>query len=356
MKSTKFILSSLLMAALVFFYACGGGTEAPATDENADAATETAASSEAAMLLDYYTEVGNPITAAKEEGGFPQFMTAQEVNDELGGYIAILDLRGGMDFANGAIDGAINVKPEDLAMFMEEDFNPEAYDKIVLVCYSGQIASYYAGLLSLMGVENVYVMKWGMSSWNKKFSYKWEDAMGDNETVTLETTDNPMAAAGEMPSSLATGKTTGEEIAEAQAAKLMQEGFKPARVKMEEINLGDYYIVSIVKKADYDMGHLPGAIWYNPDETMGKDMKLNTLPTDKPILVYCYSGANAAYTVAYLRMLGYDAQSLLYGANHFMHSKLVEGGNGAFKADFVNDFEYIETEFQGDASAGGGGC
>ena len=356
MKSTKFLLSALLMAAMVFFYACGGSTETPGTEEGDQAQTEQTTVSEASLLLDHFEANNNPITAPADKGGFPQFISATELNDELGGYTAILDLRSAFDFAGGHIDGAINVKPEDFVRFMEEDFNPDGWDKVVLVCYSGQMASYMAGLLDLMGVPNVYVLKWGMSSWNKKFSHKWEDAQGDNADIQLETTDNPMGAAGELPTTLATGKETGEEIATAQATKLIEAGFKPARVKMEEINLGDYYIVSIVKKEDYDLGHLPGAVWYNPDETMGKDMKLNTLPTDKPILVYCYSGQNAAFTVAYLRMLGYDAYSLLYGANHFMHSKLVEGGNGAFKPEYVNDFEFIETEFQGDAGAGGGGC
>lgn len=34
------------------------------------------------------------------------------------------------------------------------------------------------------------------------------------------------------------------------------------------------------------------------------------LPTDKPVVVYCYSGQTAGQTVAALRLLGVDAVSL----------------------------------------------
>lgn len=91
------------------------------------------------------------MTATVEEGGFPKLITAQEVYNELGGYIAVIDLRGGQDFADGHIEGAINAKVKNMAAFFSEDFDPEAYDKVILVCYTGQTSSYVAGILTLMG-------------------------------------------------------------------------------------------------------------------------------------------------------------------------------------------------------------
>lgn len=351
MKSTKIIFNVILMASLLFIYSCGGNTE-PAADTTAKAEV-----SEAGLLLDHFEANKNPMTLSAEEGGFPKFISAQEVNDNLGGYIAILDLRGGQDFADGHIEGAINVKTTNMATFMAEDFNPEAYDKVVIVCYSGQTSSYVTAILNLQGFSNVYSMKWGMAAWNKKFAYKWQDNLGDKDAAMFETTENPIGAAGELPK-LATGKTTGEEIAAASAAKLFEADFNSARVKWEDVSgdLSKYYIMSIQSKEHYDANHLKGAVWYDAKTSFGKDMKLNTLPTDKPIIVYCYSGMNAAFTVAYLRMLGYDAYILLYGANGLMYSQIKDIEEKAFNAKVVNNFPFQTSEFQGESGKGGGGC
>ncbi len=40
------------------------------------------------------------------------------------------------------------------------------------------------------------------------------------------------------------------------------------------------------------------------------------IPTDKPIVVHCYSGQTASQTVAILRLLGYEAYNLSGGMNN----------------------------------------
>ncbi len=42
---------------------------------------------------------------------------------------------------------------------------------------------------------------------------------------------------------------------------------------------------------------------------------LQYLPTDKKIVIYCWTGQTSAQVAAYLRMLGYDAVSMYYGMN-----------------------------------------
>ena len=49
---------------------------------------------------------------------------------------------------------------------------------------------------------------------------------------------------------------------------------------------------------------------------------LNLLPTDKTIVVYCYTGQTSNQVMTYLRMLGYDAASLSYGVNGFAYHAL----------------------------------
>ena len=63
------------------------------------------------------------------------------------------------------------------------------------------------------------------------------------------------------------------------------------------------------------------------------------LPTDKPLLVYCNSGLHSSFVVAFLRLLGYDAYSLKYGANGFMHDIMLKMlPEVAFTKQNVNDF------------------
>jgi rhodanese-related sulfurtransferase len=68
------------------------------------------------------------------------------------------------------------------------------------------------------------------------------------------------------------------------------------------------YILSVRQEKDYNAGHIAGAElipW-----GAGMEKQFGSLPADKKIVVYCYSGQTAGQTVAGLRMLGYDAVSL----------------------------------------------
>ena len=55
---------------------------------------------------------------------------------------------------------------------------------------------------------------------------------------------------------------------------------------------------------------------------MALDADLKTLPTNKQVVVYCWTGQTSANLAAYLRVIGYDAKSLTYGANGMIYDKL----------------------------------
>ena len=84
----------------------------------------------------------------------------------------------------------------------------------------------------------------------------------------------------------------------------------------ENLNDGDDsndpYIISVRSKEDYDKGHIPGAVWMDA-KTMFSADNLATLPTDKQIVVYCYTGQTASQVASALNMQGYDAANLLFG-------------------------------------------
>jgi rhodanese-related sulfurtransferase len=89
-----------------------------------------------------------------------------------------------------------------------------------------------------------------------------------------------------------------------------------ADVVYENLNDGDDsnnpYIISVRSKEDYDKGHIPTAVWMDA-KTMFTADNLATLPTDKQIVVYCYTGQTASQVVSSLNMLGFDAYNMTFG-------------------------------------------
>jgi sulfur-carrier protein adenylyltransferase/sulfurtransferase len=84
----------------------------------------------------------------------------------------------------------------------------------------------------------------------------------------------------------------------------------------ENLNDGDAsndpFIVSVRSQEHYDLGHVPGAINI-PWNQIAKAESLAKLPTDQPIVVYCYTGHTGQVAATVLNILGYDVQNLKYG-------------------------------------------
>ena len=256
----------------------------------------------------------------------------------------IIDIRSASWFEYGHIKNATNVKPVDLLYHFENSIVPSEYDKIILVCYSGQSAAYFTSLLRIAGYDNVYSMNWGMSSWRVDFAENsWLKNTSDNFLSKLETSDNEKNTKGETPS-ISTGKTEGEAILRAQLEKAFATPYKESIVKSSAVfeQPNDFYIIDYNGTDRYAKGHIPQAVQYDPNGSLSSKTDLLTIPTDKRVLVYGPTGQETAYVVAYLNVLGYDTGNLAYGANSFMHKTLKENDWEAFTKKEVNMFPVIE--------------
>ena len=226
----------------------------------------------------------------------------------------VIDIRDTTAFKTGHINGAKNVKLAEIVTHIKTI--PATYTSVVIACYSGQTASFATSMLRLMGYSKVSTLKWGMASWDTAFAKTtWTVKTSNSYSSQFVTTASSKNAKGNLPT-LNTGKTTGPEILEARVNELLTAGFTPSTVTNASVfaNLSGYYIVNYWPVAEYNLGHIPGAIQYaKPD--MRDSLFLRTLPTNKPIAIYCYTGQTSAYLIAYLKILGYDAKSLLYGTN-----------------------------------------
>ncbi|MCF8239964.1 MAG: hypothetical protein K9J16_01155 [Melioribacteraceae bacterium] len=295
---------------------------------------------EAQVLLDYLeADMGDFINTAA-----PAMIAASDVYTNLGANQYVIDIRSAADYAAGHIEGAVNVTLTGLVDHVDGVSKTGAYDKIVIACYSGQTAGFATAVLRFLGYNNVYDLKWGMSSWHDNCAPKWLSNIGNNYTdfVTTATAKN---AAGELPA-LSTGKTTGAEILNARIDALMSTAnpFGDAAISYSAVtaDLDSYYIVNYWSADQYNLGHLSGAVQYTPKADLKSSTFINTLPTDKTIVVYCYTGQTSAHVTAFLRLLGYDAKSLLYGVNTMNYDWMVGHSMTHFDESYVMNYPLVD--------------
>ena len=256
----------------------------------------------------------------------------------------VIDIRSESWFEYGHIKGAVNLEAENLLDYFEGKINPHDFEKIILVCYSGQSASYFSGLLRIAGYDNVYSMNWGMSSWREDFAENaWLKNISNSYDSKISTAEYAKPEAGNHPN-LNTGKTEAQDILKARLTELFKLPYKDYIIKPEEVfeNSNDYFIVNFTKKENFDSGHIAGAIDYIPGSSLSSTLDLYTLPIDKKIVVYDETGLKTAYVVAYLNVLGYNVGNLAYGANGFMNDKLKRQNMEAFTKKEINMYPVIE--------------
>ena len=277
---------------------------------------------EAEILLHYLEENGNIVNAQ----AIPYFINAEDVyNNMNGSNYHVVDVRSPREFHRGHIENAVNVQPENILDYFENRIEPNSFEKIVIVCNNSQLSGYVAAILRMLGYDNISNMRFGLSAWHDDIARRaWYANISDDLLGRLETTPHPKNEPGQLPV-LNTGKTDGYEILRERAQKVLEIRWEDVSIDYLDIleEVEDYYIINYWPQALYDQGHLPGAIQYNPKKAFHSDEDILTLPTDQPIVVYCFTGQNAAYANAFLALLGYDFRSLDYGANSFIHQTMI---------------------------------
>lgn len=313
MRRIYFLLLSVISVTLL---SCSGGHKKPA---EAVQAKPVEINSEAKMLIDYLAQNGDYVNSRE----FPSMISPEAVNKALSGKTLVIDMRKPEVYAKGHIKGAVNVEMPDLPGYFSGKIKPFEYDKIVLACYSGQSSGYATSLLRLMGYGNVFSMRFGMSGWSPKMDNRWKTGISSAYESKLDTANYQKAVAGDFPQ-MNTSKTTGPEIFDARVIPLFSE-YESATITADSVfaHPEKYYIINYERKDKYDSGHIPGAIRYKPGGTLGIISEMQTIPANKEVVVYCGTGHNSAFVTAYLRLFGYNAKTLRFGNNGFMHDKMV---------------------------------
>lgn len=344
----KILISLSLLSAFLLVAGCSGNK----TEKKAPVAAATKAAAKPDPVIGESTKL---LLKELEDGGdyvnsqqYPSLIKASLVNEAAEGKNLVIDLRNGVDFSSGHIRGAVNKKFGDLPGYFETGIKPFEYEKIILVCGAGQISSYAASLLRMKGYGNVFAIRWGMSAWNRGSADKnWLANLSGKYESSLDTVTHNKPDALRMPE-LVTGSATGKEISDSRFAVLFSEAIENAFISAEEVfkDPSAYFVINMERKDKYNDGHIPGAVRYKPDATLGVVDEMATIPFDKPVVLYCGTGHNSAFATAYLRLFGYDARTLRYGNNSFMYDRMISKKGELswipFTAADVNNFPVVK--------------
>jgi rhodanese-related sulfurtransferase len=343
MMSKYWIKQLSFIAGTMLWVSCNKGPATTATSAQAEA--DNKPKTEAELLMDYLVEAGDYVNTRQ----FPTMIKASTVFESLKGNTLVIDLRDASTYARGHIKGAVNVQFSSLPGYFQNTIKPFQYEKIIMVCDRGQVSGYATSLLRLMGYGNVYSMRWGMSVWNPAIANGdkgWAKVTSSKYASQLDTTTYIRPAASQYPE-LRTGKTTGEEIFRERVKNVFEQGLKDVFLTEDSVfaKKANLYVINYDRKDKYDAGHIPGAIRYKPNGTLGIPSEMLTIPTDKKVVVYCETGQNSAFVIAYLRLLGYNASSLRCGNNTFMYDKMKSEKALAwtfFSIDQINNYPIVK--------------
>lgn len=244
--------------------------------------------------------------------------TAEAVHTDLASFY-VIDIRSSEDFTNGHIPGAVN---STLGGILEAAVLSNG-KPIIVACYTGQTAGHAVMALRLSGYPTAKVLKWGMASWNEATANSWQSNIG-NAAVGHNNWKFPAAPAGLVEfgePTLETTAETGEEILAERVAALLTDGF--GKISNADVlgSPSSYFINNYWAEEDNaHYGHIVDAYRINPLSLAGGEYKyLNQAAT---IVTYCWTGQTSSMMTAYLKVLGYDTKSLLFGTNGMIYENL----------------------------------
>ena len=255
----------------------------------------------------------------------PAFFTAYDPADPS---YYVVDLRSAADFAVAHVQGSVNMS---IANLVDEIDNLPTDKTILFACYSGQTASYATSIVNLIGTitgHEAVNLKFGASGIlpsnliNAAGNYNYPTS--DAYVLDFVTTAAPAKpAAGDFPTVMTETEVALDILKE--RARVAVAAWTSGTVRMsaaDAVNFdpAEVMLVNYFSPSNFLDGHIDGAYQYTPGADILSTGALNTLPTDKTVAFYCYTGQTSAQVAAYLTMAGYDARTVMYGVNGMCYS------------------------------------
>lgn len=301
-RFSRYLLPFMLAASLSVFMGC-----AEDDDDNPAGPSGPTLQEQMADVGDVYLTGGIKIITADA--------LFADITNSVNLYM--IDLRSATDFATaghiaGAVNWTIGNLPDNLSQI-------PSGAKVVCICYSGQTAGWACSFLRMKGYD-AYSLKWGMCGWTADPAVnlnKWTNVVPNGGA--LETENHPLTTQYELPEFVCGAGSVEAAISE-ECNEQFDGGLKTISANDLYANINDGnavnnpFLLCYWAETPYNAGHIPGSYRFEPG-SLGLEENLKYLPVDKQIVVYCYTGQTSAQVCTYLRMLGYDAFSMLFGMN-----------------------------------------
>ncbi len=302
MKKFNKVLALLL--AMVMMLSLAACSSEPAEEESMDLVKETTvapAETEASAVEEAEVSVEQIVADYFANKPDHSYMTkSADIISRVaaGDDVVILDIRQPDVYGEGHLKGAINV-PWGPAI--AENLNKISQDKEVFIyCYSGQTAGQAVMTLNAAGI-NARSIAYG---WNFGLS-KAEGIAAVTETTVNDFDGTTYEVAADVQSAL-DGYYTG--LADVKETTWKNYKVSEANLKAMIENGDDFTLISARKATDFAEAHIKGAV--NIPYGTSFITNLASVPMDKKVVVYCYSGQTAGQATAAMKLLGYDAVSL----------------------------------------------
>jgi len=263
----------------------------------------------------------------------PGLIRAAELAADLDSY-TVVDLRPFTHYQSGHIPGSIQSSLADLPATLAA---LPADAQIVFVDYTGQWSGHARTAAALLG-RDARALAYGISAWSTSLD-RWSRQTGNGLAAPETENQNDQLVAQDFPALAAytPGDVVGDRIAET-----LSRGYRGVDWEVAHYSLDSYFIINYMNEDDYEgrgsagvPGHIGGAYQFTPHASLALDQMLETLPADRPILVYGWDGQLSSQVVFCLNALGYDAWNLEYGANALFYDSLTDHRWGP---DEQNDF------------------
>ena len=311
----KLLFATVIFAAL-FTTACkkDDPKDKPPVEENKNFATLKTYMTANHLDLTDVIGTGNNKFIVKAEAVHTANTDADNAND-----FYIIDLRSAADYTTGHIENSVNSTLVDVIT------KATGHNKIAVLCYTGQTACYAVTALRLSGFSTAKAIMWGMSGWSgENGTDKWTPNVGDAGTNS----SNWAAAPGDLATItnfgdpvITTTATDGAGILQERVAKLLADGFKAVGNADVLASPSDYFINNFWAEGDVEhYGHIKTAFRIKPLSLAGNQYQ--NYDTDKKVVTYCWTGQTSAIVTSYMRVIGYNAFSLKFGANSMIHTAL----------------------------------